>query len=146
MNCNIQRNRLSHVLPATLAEVDNLFDQFLSSGVTRSAGWRAPAAFWEAGDKLMVELDVPGVKLEDIDITFEKGQLQITVERKAPEGEFKGWYNERGYGKVTRTLNLPDTANPDAIEATLNDGVLRIEIGKHPELQPKRIEVRTNSN
>lgn len=144
MNCNTQTNRLARVLPATLAEVDSLFDQFLNGGASRPASWRAPAAFWESGDKFYVELDVPGVKLEDVDITFEKGQLQMVVERKAPEGEFKGLYNERGYGKVTRTLNLPDTANPEAIEARLTDGVLHIEIGKHPELQPKKIEVRTS--
>lgn len=135
-------NRLSRVLPATLAEVDSLFDQFFAGSVPSPTKWRAPAAFWEADDKLHVELDVPGVKLEDVEITFDRGQLSITVERKAPEGERKSSYNERTYGKVTRTLTLPETANPDAIEASLAEGVLQIVIGKHPEAQPKRIEVR----
>lgn len=142
MKTTPQTNRLARVLPATLAEVDSLFDQFLTGAVPSPTKWRAPAAFWEADNKLFVELDVPGVKLEDVSITFDKGQLEISVERKAPEGERKSWYNERTYGKVTRTLALPDTADSDAIEASLSDGVLQIVIGKHPEAQPKRIEVR----
>lgn len=141
----IHSNRLARVLPTTLAEVDSLFDQFLgSSSTTSTPKWHAPAALWEEEDKLLVELDVPGVKLEDIAITFDKGQLSISVERKAPEGERKASYNEVSYGKVTRTLVLPKTANPEAIDASLSDGVLRITIGKHPEAQPKRIEVRGN--
>ncbi len=144
MRTRYPTNRLARVLPATLAEVDSLFDQFLAGSVPSPTRWRAPATFWEEDNKLFVELDVPGVKLEDVAITFDKGRLEISVERKAPEGERKSWTNERTYGKVTRTLALPETADPEAIEASLSEGVLRVVIGKHPEAQPKRIDVRAN--
>ena len=92
---------------------------------------------------MYVELDAPGVRQEDLGITFEKGNLTIALERRAPEFDGKLWHSERGFGKVTRTVTLPDTVDPDTIEATLVDGVLRLTIGKRPELQPKKIEVKT---
>lgn len=136
-------NRLQNILPATLAEVDSLVDQFFGSSVSRGATWRAPAAIWEGKEQLYVEVDAPGVKLEDVDITFDKGRLALTLERKAPEHDGTLWHSERGYGKVTRTLTLPETVDPDTIDATLSEGVLRVSIGKRPELQPKRIEVKS---
>lgn len=136
-------NRLQNIFPAALAEVDSLVDQFFGPGASRGAAWRAPAAIWEGKDQLYVELDAPGVKLENVDITFDKGRLSLTLERTAPDYEGTLWHTERGYGKVTRTLSLPETVDPDTIEATLSEGVLRVTIGKRPELQPKRIEVKS---
>ena len=135
-------NRLQNLFPAALAEVDSFVDQFLGQA-GRSVSWRAPAAIWEAENQLYVEVDAPGVSQENVEITFDKGQLALTLERKAPEHEGKLWHSERGYGKVTRTLALPDTVDPDSIEATLSEGVLRVTIAKRPELQPKKIEVKS---
>lgn len=136
-------NRLQNIFPAALAEVDSLVDQFFGPGSPRGGAWRAPAAIWEGENHLHVEVDAPGVSLEDVDITFDKGRLSLALERTAPEHDGKLWHSERGYGKVTRTLALPDTVDPDTIEATLNSGVLRVSIGKRPELQPKKIEVKS---
>lgn len=135
-------NRLQHIFPAALADVDSLVDQFFGSSPSRGAAWRAPATVWEGNDQLYVEVDAPGVKIEDVDITFDKGRLSLTLDRPAPEHEGTQWHSERGYGKVTRTLTLPETVDPDTIEATLTEGVLRVTIGKRPELQPKKIEVK----
>jgi HSP20 family protein len=143
MKTTQSHNRIQNIFPAALAEVDSFVDHFLGNATARGAAWRAPAAIWEGKDQLHVEVDAPGVKLEDVDITFDKGRLSLTLERKTPEHEGTLWHNERGYGKVTRTLALPDTVDPDTIEATLSEGVLRVSIGKRPELQPKRIEVKS---
>ena len=75
--------------------------------------WRAPASIWEADNTFHIEVDAPGVKKEDVELTFDKGALQITLERKAPEGERTNWHNERGYGKVSRSVSLPDTVDPE---------------------------------
>jgi HSP20 family protein len=106
--------------------------------------WRAPASIWEAEDKFHIEVDAPGVAKDDVELTFEKGVLQITLERKAPEGERTNWHNERGYGKVSRSVSLPDTVDPDTIAAELNNGVLHVSINKRPEAQPKRIDVKVS--
>src|SRR5690606_17642619 len=123
-------NRLSQLFPAALAEVDTLVDHFFAPSMAKAASWRAPATLWEAEDKLHVEIDAPGVKLEDVKITFDKGQLMIALERRAPDDDRKVWHNERGYGKVARSLALPEAADPDTIDASLVEGVLHVSVGK----------------
>ncbi len=137
------KNRLTNLLPGSLAEVDSLFNQFFSQTAPQGsvAGWRTPASLWEAEDRLHLEVDAPGVKKEDVEVTFEKGVLSIVVERRREEDR-QYWHNERGFGKVTRTLALPDTVDPDSIEAELTDGVLQVSIAKLPEVQPRKIELR----
>ncbi len=143
MSTAVQTNRLRNALP----DVDSLFDHFFGPGAVRSSGpstWGTPATVWEAEDKLHVELDVPGVQRNAVELTFDKGRLSIQVDRPAPEADEdrKVWHNERAFGRVTRTLSLPETVDPDTIEADLTDGVLHVTITKRPEAQPKRIEVR----
>ena len=138
-------NRLSHLLPRQLADVDSLVNHFFSlappQGVSPAA-WSAPASLWEADEKLHVELDVPGVAADAVEVTVENGQLSITVERSAGENPPTYAYNERRFGNVTRTLDLPDTVDPETVEAGLRDGVLHVSVAKRPETQPRRVEVR----
>ncbi|MCO6042578.1 Hsp20/alpha crystallin family protein [Aeoliella sp. ICT_H6.2] len=143
MKATQTNNRLQNIFPVAMAEVDSLVDQFFGPVSSRGAAWRAPASIWEGKEHLHMEVDAPGVTLDDVDITFDKGRLSLTLERKSPEYEGTLWHSERGYGKVTRTVSLPETVDPETIEATLSNGVLRVSIGKRPELQPKRIEVKT---
>ena len=138
----LQKNRLGHLLPAGFPEVDNLFNHFFRP--EEVAMWRAPASIWEAESVFHIEVDAPGVKKEDVELTFDKGALQISLERKAPEGERTSWHNERGYGKVSRSVSLPDTVDPNTITAELVNGVLHVTITKLLEAQPKKIDVRVS--
>ena len=134
-----QRNRLRHYYPA---DVDSLFDQFFASRSPQTRA-RVPASFWEEGDKYHLELDVPGAAQDDIELTFDKGLLTISHERAAPEDTAReGWHDERAYGKFSRVATLPDSVDPDSIEASLSAGVLHVTLTKRPEAQPKRIEVK----
>jgi HSP20 family protein len=138
----LQKHRFGHLLPAGFPEFDNLFGQFFRG--EEVAMWRAPASIWEAENTFHIEVDAPGVSKEDVELTFDKGALTITLERKAPEGERTNWHNERGYGKVSRSVTLPDTVDPETIEAGLVSGVLHVTIKKLPEVQPKKIDVRVS--
>jgi HSP20 family protein len=142
MTYTSQKNRLNHLLPAGLPEIDNLLGHFFP--VAEVAKWHAPASIWEAENVFHIEVDAPGVKKEDVDVTFDKGALQISLERKAPEGERTSWHSERGYGKVARTVGLPETVDPNTITAELTDGVLHVTITKLPEAQPKKIDVKVS--
>jgi HSP20 family protein len=135
----VQKNRLGQLFPGNLREFDSLFNQFARAEQT--GRWQAPASIWEVADTYHLELDAPGVQKEDVELTFDKGTLQVTLERKTPEGERTNWHNERGYGKVTRSVSLPDTVDPNSITAELTSGVLHVTITKRPESQPKKIEV-----
>lgn len=140
-------NRLNQLLPTSLAEVDSLLNHLftgpVTSAVTRAA-WTAPASLWEAGDRLHVELDVPGVAPESVEVTVENGQLVLTVERSVGENPPAYVYNERRFGKVTRSLALPDTVDPESVEAELKNGVLHVSVAKRPETQPRKVEIRVS--
>ena len=94
MSHALQKNRLNQVLPGGFPELDNLFTHFFRA--EEVASWRAPASIWEANNTFHIEIDAPGVAKEDVDVTFDKGSVKISLERKAPEGERTNWHNERG--------------------------------------------------
>jgi HSP20 family protein len=142
MNGTLQRNRVTNLLPAGFPEVDTLFSHFFRPD--EGATWRAPASIWEAENVFHIEMDAPGVAKEDVELTFDKGALQVTLERKPPEGERTSWHNERGYGKISRSVSLPETVDPNTITAELTNGVLHVTITKRPEAQPKKIEVKVS--
>ncbi len=141
MSHALHRNRIGR-RTAGLPEFDTLFNQFFRS--EGGATWHTPVSIWEADNTFHVEVDAAGVTKEDVEITFDKGTLQITLERKAPEGERTNWHNERGYGKVSRSFSLPDTVDPSTISAELTNGVLHVTISKLPEAQPKKIDVKVS--
>lgn len=142
MRTSLQKNRLGNLLPAGFSEFDDLFNQFFRAGEV--ATWRAPASIWESENTFHIEIDAPGVAKEDVELTFDKGTLHVTLERKAPQGERTNWHNERGYGKVSRSVSLPDTVDPETISAELTNGVLHVTITKRPEAQPKKIDVKVS--
>jgi HSP20 family protein len=124
-------------------QFDSLVDQFFGPGSTRGIqAFYVPASVWEDNDSYHVEMDVPGVTRDNVDVTFEKGTLRITTERPAPEEQRVGLVDERRYGKVTRTVSLPESIDLDSIAASLTDGVLHVTVAKKPEAQPKRIEIK----
>jgi len=129
--------------------MDQLFDQFFGglqgggNGQTASQVF-APASLWEEEGRWCVEVDLPGVKQEDIDVTLDKNALKVTAERRAPQEDRKSWHQERTYGKIERLITLPETVDPDSIEAELKDGVLTLHLAKRPELQPKKIQVKAS--
>ena len=138
----VQRNRVGQLFPGGFREFDNLVNHFLhSEGALK---WHAPASIWDVENTFHFEVDAPGVAKEDVDLTFDKGTLQISLERKLPEGDRRNWHNERGFGKVTRSVSLPDTVDPSTITAELTSGVLHVTITKRPESQPKKIEVKVS--
>ena len=152
MVCSYEKNRLRGTLAGPLdllpSQMSHLFEQFLG-GPSRQPGsqpgsWHAPATLYEQSDHYTIEVDMPGVKQDDLQVTYEKGTLSISAERKAAEADDrKVWQEERGYGRVTRQVRLPDLADPESIDADLRDGVLRVTVAKKPEAQPKRIEIKS---
>lgn len=141
-NCT-QKNRLQDFVPANWNDFDSIVNQVLAPTVARTVrGIRAPLSVWEADEAYHVELDLPGVTKDNIELTFEQGVLQIVAERVAAEEERKGLHEERVYGKITRSLTLSESVDPESIEAELTDGVLHVSVAKVPEVQPKRIDIK----
>ena len=111
----------------------------------------APAAFpafdaWEDAESFYVEAELPGLKLEDLEIYF-SDQRVLTVKGQRSElvKEKGSWLRrERGFGTFERSLALPGPIDSDRVEATLKNGVLTITLPKAEEIRPKRIEVKSS--
>lgn len=97
----------------------------------------------ETPDKVVLTADIPGVPKENIDIAVNEGLLTISYERKEEKAEENERYSrrERRLGKVSRSFRLDDL-NPESISASMDNGVLKIEISKTPVTVPKRIAVK----
>jgi HSP20 family protein len=100
----------------------------------------------EADDAYYIEVDLPGVKKEDINIDVNEDVLTISGERKVrQEHKDDTFYKvESRYGKFERSFTLPEDADSDKIEATSKNGVLEIKIPKvvKVENKPKKIEIK----
>jgi HSP20 family protein len=139
--------RWSFVLPraaeSVQRDVDQMFEHFFGNG-GQTAPYYAPASLWEEENCWKVEVDLPGVKQEDVDLTVEKNSLRINAERKGPSDERKFWHQERAYGRIDRLITLPEMVDAEGITAQLKDGVLALTLNKRPESQPRKIQVKAN--
>ena len=143
MNNAVASNRIRELAPADWSEqLDHVVNQFFGPAGGRGIqAYYVPACVWEDSHSFHVEMDVPGVKRENVDLTFEKGTLRITTERPAPQECSSALVDERRYGRVTRTVTLPESIDPESINGKLTDGVLHVTVTKKPEAQPKRIKI-----
>ena len=104
-----------------------------------------PWAVWEEDDHLHLELDAPGVRQEDLEVTVHgdgSGRLQVRTERKSPDAAGRRGFDHRQFGSTDHSVTLPDTADVASAKASLRDGVLQVRFAKKPEVQAKRIEVK----
>ena len=98
----------------------------------------------ETSDSFVLKADVPGVDEKDLDVAVHNGVLTVSGSRSAEErkeGESYAIY-ERQFGSFSRSFALPETADPDKIDARLANGVLNLEIGKKVEAKPRKIELK----
>jgi HSP20 family protein len=109
---------------------------------------REPAVdMFEREGNIVVKAEMPGIPLDNIDVTISDNELRISGERKE-EKEIKeeNYYcSERSSGRIFRALALPEGCNADAVSATMKDGVLEIVIPKKEQAATKKIEVKTAS-
>lgn len=133
----------------TLREaVNRLFEEsMVPATVTRNGGSFAPAIdLSETAEAYQIEAAVPGLKAEDLNITFENGVLTISGEvRQSSEAKERNYHRiERRYGRFSRSVTLPVAVRGDAIEARLDSGVLHLSVPKAEEVKPRKITVNVN--
>lgn len=133
-------------------EFSKLFDTFNNRFGLRKASddeflnavWSPLTDVIEDAEKYSLRLDLPGVKKEDVKITFANGQLSISGERHSESEKKDATYHhiERAFGKYYRAFNLPEKIEEDKIDADFKDGILNISIPKAEDAKPKQIEVK----
>ena len=136
------------VLDRWQSEIDELFrgSDALQGAVTNGTAWRPSVDLQEEQDRFVLRADVPGVSAKDIEVSTEDGTLTVRGERAARERVSSDAFEhiERATGIFLRRFTLPDSAQPEAINARYTNGVLEIEIPKQPRVEAKRILVTVN--
>lgn len=130
-------------------ELDGLFDNPAGWGVDDQSKigtgqWSPAVDVKEEPNRFVLYVDVPGVDPKDIEVTMEKGTLTVRGERKFERKEEEENFSrvERMYGSFYRRFALPDTADPEGIEAHGKNGVLEILVPKRELAQPRRISIK----
>ncbi len=108
--------------------------------------WLPAVDVEETKESYVLRADLPGVDPKDIDVTMENGVLTLRGRRQSEStAQDRGYTRiERMSGEFFRRFTLPDIADPNSIAAKTSNGVLTVTIGKRPDVQPKRIEVKTS--
>lgn len=116
------------------------FDHLLRQTGLGDRFWTMPMDAYRRGDEFIVELDLPGVDRDSIDVTVERNVLQVTAERVPRHTDHdQVLAAERPNGTLTRQLFLDRSVDTDGIQATYDDGVLRLPVAE--EAKPRKVAI-----
>ena len=119
---------------------------FKNQGAITSA-WIPPCDIMEDGDGVRIVMEIPGVVPDDVRLSLENNMLTIRGEKRQQEEresqERRVHRYERSYGMFERTFALPNTVDPEKIEADFDGGVLTVTLPKSEKMRPREIRVKT---
>jgi HSP20 family protein len=125
-------------------------DEVLGDGVSSSGAIRSsPRGTFPAINvvqtpaEVQVFLFAPGVDPKKLDVSIQQGLLTISGERQIPLHEQANYYRqERFGGEFRRAISLADEVDPEHVEATYRDGILRVRLQRREAAKPRQIEIR----
>ena len=129
--------------------VNSLFRDFNEGENSLTTASFVPAVdVYEDEKSVVLKLEVPGMEEKDFDVSIEKNTLTVKGERKFDKEEKEENFHriERRYGSFYRAFTLPSTVDTENVQASYNAGVLRLELTKKPEAQPKQIKVNVGKS
>jgi HSP20 family protein len=126
-------------------DMNRLFEAYSPMRMRPAPGYPA-MNIWTSEQGIKLTAEVPGVHPEDIDINVVGETLTLSGERKADELKEDARYHrqERGYGKFTRSIQLPFSVDVNQVEATFKNGVLNIALPRAEEDKPRKIAVKSS--
>ena len=124
-------------------EMGRLMQAFAPTGGLITAGGFPTVNVYAGRDGIVVVAELPGVEPGDLEVHAHRDTLTIRGTRRPPAEDEAAYHRrERRSGTFTRTLQLPYRVDPGRVEARLENGVLRLSLGRPEEDRPRRIEVR----
>lgn len=121
-------------------EFDELFTQANPTSSAQSR-WVPLADVYEDEAEYRIDIELPSVKPEDVEVSVDKGVLSITGELKPASEGANRLRGERRYGRFARSFRLPENVAEDSVSARARDGVLSLVLAKTEKVQPRRIEI-----
>src|ERR1051325_9286175 len=127
-----------------MLELQRLMSAFPFWGAEQTtAGWVPPVDIFETDNEILIKLDLPELKKEDVQVNLEGQTLTIQGERKLEFEDNRDAYHriERSYGQFARSFTVPANVNRDGLRAEYQDGVLRLHLPKREDTKPRTISV-----
>ncbi len=124
--------------------LNSLFRDFNEGESALTTASFVPAVdIYEDEKTVVLKLEVPGIEEGDLDVSVENNTLTVKGERKFGKEEKEENFHriERRYGSFFRAFTLPTTVDTENVKAEYNAGVLKLELKKKAEAQPKQIKV-----
>lgn len=137
----------AHPIPPLAAEVDRLFNSIFTEPrwqaghVRPGMAWVPPMNAWEDDQNVYVEVEVPGLTMENLELLIQNDELTLRGRRESASQELIR--QERWSGQFERTITLPAIVESEKAEAHLNNGVLAVTLPKAASARPRKIEIRT---
>ena len=128
-------------------DMERLFDSLTDFTGLRSAGVFPPINVSEDAESVYVRAELPGIKIDDLDITMENDTLTIAGERKlAAEDDSVSYHRrEREWGAFRRSFSLTNRVDSEKVQARYTDGILTVILPKAAEARPKQITVQASA-
>jgi HSP20 family protein len=109
----------------------------------REGVWHPTVDVYEGDDQVVVLVELPGMKGQQMDVSVEEEHLIIEGERRLPEDcdEEDAYYCERPYGRFRRVIHLPYSVNESDVAARYDDGLLVVALPRAVRERARRIEI-----
>ena len=139
--------RWSPVRDLAAVEVDllnRMLDTAFGGEALAQGAWVPPVDIYESAEKdVIVKVDLPGIKRDEIKVTFENQVLSIEGQRQAgvQNENDRAHRLERGHGAFRRSFTLPATVDAARVDASYQDGVLVVKLPRREESRPRTINI-----
>ncbi len=130
---------------ATLKRIQDEINRAFGDEYTATEGDYPPMNIWRGEEGIVVTAQIPGVSLDDLDLSVHLNSLTIKGVRHPtmPSAEVSVHRRERVSGPFVRTITLPSNVDAERVRASVDCGILRIELPRPETDMPRKIQIGT---
>ena len=127
--------------------VNRLFEEsFVRPSETAGGSFNPALDVYETNEGFHVEIALPGIKPDQLDITVQENVLTISGELKQDQREGRNYHRaERRHGSFSRSISFPTQVNLEKINASYEYGILKIDVPKAEEVKPRKVQIQVGS-
>ena len=124
-------------------EMNRMFSDRFHGEEAFGTAWNPKIDIYENADSMVLEAELPGMKREDFELSFENNVLTLKGERRFEKKTDEDNYHrvERAYGEFSRSFTLPHTVTVENAKAEFENGMLTVTLKKREETKARKIEI-----